>query len=70
MNLIRVLNVLGITITLIGASKMYSEAMADREATNDDVSNIIKIINKQTRFNARIVIFGAVLQLLAALLDP
>ena len=69
MNLIRMLNVLGITITLIGASKMYSEAMADRDATFSDVGNIIRIINKQARLNAKIVIFGAILQLLAALLD-
>ena len=69
MNLIRVLNVLGITITLIGAGKMYSDAMPDRDATFADLSNIIKIINKQSRFNAQIVILGAVLQLVAALLD-
>jgi hypothetical protein len=69
MNLIRVLNVLGITITLIGAAKMYSEAMIDRETTLYDMANILAIINKQARSNSRIVIFGAVLQLLAALLD-
>lgn len=61
---------MGIMITLIGAGKMYSEAMLDRPATAHDIENIVNIINKQARFNARIVIVGAGLQLLAALLDP
>ena len=69
MNLIRVLNALGIMITLVGAGKMYSEAMADQEATINDICNMVKTTNKQARFNARIVIVGAGLQLLAALLD-
>ena len=70
MDVIRALNALGIAITLIGASKMYSDARLDHEATNADLDNIIKIINGSARFNARIVIIGAVLQLIAALLDP
>ncbi len=37
---------------------------------NADLDNITKIINGSARFNARIVIIGAVLQLIAALLDP
>ena len=70
MDVIRALNALGIAITLIGAGKMYSEARRDHEATNADLDNITKIINGSARFNARIVIIGAVLQLIAALLDP
>ena len=76
MNLIRAVNAIGIMITLIGASRMYLEAsqmyakaVADQEAPIDELGNIFKIINKQALSNARIVIVGAGLQLLAALLD-
>jgi hypothetical protein len=69
MDVVRVLNISGITITLIGAGRMYSEAMADHDASITEVGNIIRIINKRARSNARIVIFGAVLQLIAAFLS-
>jgi hypothetical protein len=64
LNLAKILNVIGVTISLFAAIKITKDAL--RPTTWGD----IKDLNKNSQNNATIVAIGTMLQLVASLLDP